>query len=236
MSVRRATAIFALWLVPASLLAACPVSNVRVGLFDFPPLYHLSATGEAEGQLVNLLDEVMAEAGCTWQPRFFTDTPSAGKSIFQGSVDLMMAIRHPLMEPRVFYGSLPLTQLELNLYHGPATPAAHGPEGLKDKRVAVIRGFGYGGLINQLLPAAAAIDLTVAQSHSEAFSLLFQNQVDYVLDYRGPSDAVLATGSPVPVTWTPWGSEDLFFLVSKHLSDPPALLQALEQALRRVRP
>lgn len=222
-----------LWSFPI-VANACPLAQIRVGLFDFPPLYYQTESGHIEGTLVRLLDRMVQEAGCSWREHFYADVPSLAKSLISGELDLIMAIRHPLMEKKSVYGSVPLTQLQLNLYHHPDTPAAIAPWALKGKRVAVIRGYGYGGVIDQLLVPEAGIKLFVAAGHHEAFALLMEGRVDYVLDYRGPAEALLASHADVPLARSHWSTQDLFLIVSKQLAYPDALIETLEQALGRI--
>lgn len=234
MSLKKLIGTVVLWSLPIVAVNACPLAQIRVGLFDFPPLYYQTESGHTEGTLVRLLDKVLQNAGCQWSKHFYDDVPSLAKSLITGELDLIMAIRHPLMEKKSLYGTVPLTQLQLNLYHHPDTPAATAPWGLKGKRVAVIRGYGYGGVIDQLLVPEAAIGIRVADSHAAAFALLRAGAVDYVLDYRGPADALLAGSDHTPLARTHWGTQDLFFIVSKQLAYPEALVAALERSLRRI--
>ena len=125
-------------------------STLKVGLLDFPPYYVQSADQPPSGELVELLSDIMSRLDRKWHARFYP-TPRLLSHIVEGKLDLTMLIRHPLLSEKALYGQKPVGRLVLNAYHRASSPAVNDISELKRSRLILIRGYGYGGLIAQLM-------------------------------------------------------------------------------------
>lgn len=214
---------------------ACSEPPLRVALFNFPPFYELGADEIPRGTLVELLDRVVAEAGCGWTHRHYDTAAQLLESLVSGDADLALVIRHPLLEKRATFGTRPVARLRLKTYNLAGVPAVSTLTELRGRRLIVIRGYGYGGLINKLLDPESGITLVVVKNHQEAFEQLLAGRGDYLLDYQGPAAQTLEKVA-IPVESTLLVSKDVYFVLSPQLSNPEALLHKLESALSAVQP
>ncbi|MEH6625362.1 MAG: hypothetical protein V7739_02880 [Motiliproteus sp.] len=206
---------------------------LRVGLMDFPPYYSPSKEQGAEGELVDLLNEVMTELGETWAPQFY-EVPQLLHNIVHGDSDIAMLINHPMLEKNALYGRHPIGRLIMQAYHLPQQTSVSSLAELKGKSVILLRGYGYGGLANKLLQPDSAILPIFASSRMQAFHWLQQGKGDYILDYVGPANAALAALDQHDIHGDTVLDKNVYFIISGKLTNAKELLSRMEAALVKV--
>ena len=84
--------------------------------------------------------------------------------------------------------------LELHAWHLNTTETLKTFDQIRHKRVIVISGYNYGGLMSWM-EKQSDIALTEAPDHRAAIDMLKRNRGDYLLDYRQPvQELLLAPG------------------------------------------
>ena len=168
-------------------LASAEDRTYQVGVLDFPPYAVIEKSGVCKGILVDLLEKVLQRGGMSYtltgfpQKRLFSNLAT-------GQTDIYMGIKGvPYYDGKVIYSRFPVSDLDLRIYFRKGTPSAEGIGALKGKRVIVIMGYGYGGLIQFLKDPANQITLDPSHTHAIAFRKLAAGRADYVLDYRQPA-------------------------------------------------
>ncbi|WP_207060967.1 hypothetical protein [Motiliproteus sp. SC1-56] len=215
---------------------ACALGSVNVGLFDFPPYYHQTDDARPEGQLVDLFDHVMGQVGCPWQARFFDSVPRLLEAMTSGSTQIAMLIHHPLLERHALFGTRSLAPLVLNTYHLPDRSAAMHLNDLRNRRLILIRGYGYGGLVDTLLDPENGITAVIAESHRDGFKRLQANQGDYLLNYEGPATETRNAMGLYHVEHSALRTWDVVFVISRQVPQANKRLAELEAALDSASP
>jgi len=202
---------------------------VRVGLFEMPPYYSQDGEGHPTGELIDTLNRVMAELGYRWQGQFMP-VPQALQGIVQGELDLLMIIRHPLVEGKAQYARSPMGSMALMAFHRDTRPDIDRIQQLRGQRVAILRGYGYGGMLNQLLDPGNGLQITIADDHLDAFRRLDTDAVDYVLDYRKPGWRTIEQLKPAGIIGNLLNEKPIYFVVSNRAAQERRLLADLERA------
>lgn len=236
---RQNSHLIARWLLGIlTLLVGLPLqaetpAPVRVGLFDMPPHYSQNVEGKAVGELITTLDHVMTHLGYRWEPAFMT-VPELLKAAVDGEVDLLMLVKHPMLEEMALYAKQPMGKLTMLAFHPPQLPSISSLADLRGHQVAVIRGYGYGGMLNQLLSPDNGLRITMVENHLAGMQLLAESEADYLLGYRKPGEAALAQLELQGIQSDLLNEKPVFFVVSKQAQQERSLLSALEQALTAI--
>ncbi len=217
-----------------SIAASAEQPPIRVGLFNMPPFYSQNDAGNAEGMLIDTLNQVMKRLGYRWKAEFMP-VPQALKNVIHGKVDLLMIIRHPMVEGKAIYGRKPMDSMNLLAFHRSQHPDVSDIKGLRDRRVALIRGYGYGGLLNQLLAPGNGIQIRIAEDHTDAFQQLAAGRADYVLDYLKPGNQTIRELGFSDILSSQVQKKDIYFVVSRHMARGEELMEELERAMDSVR-
>ena len=203
---------------------------LRVALFDFPPFYSPDKGGQPQGLLIDQIDQLLGDLGCSWQGRFYT-APQLLENIVDGDSDLAMIIHHPLLIEKAHYSDHPISQMVLTSYRLPQTEPIQAFEQLKGKRVIAIRGYGYGGLFEQLIDPKMGAELHFASDHEAGLKMLERQRGDYLLGYRKPAQNAIEALQISDIEANPIRSWDIYLVLSPHYADPN-LLQRLDERLK----
>ncbi len=161
--------------------------------------------------------------------------PQALREVVHGDIDMLMVIQHPLLQGKTSYSQYPVDTMYLEAYHSKQHPSVSSIAALRNQRVALLRGYGYGGLLNQLLAPDNQLSITIADSHKQAFGLLAENKVDVVINYRRPSEQALSELQLNDVVASPIQSSEIFFAVSEKSGQNLQLVKALDQAILELK-
>lgn len=203
---------------------SCSQTPIRVALFDFAPFYGPDAKGHPEGFLVDQWQQVMTQLGCQWQAEFYT-VPQLLENIILGKSDLTLLIRHPQLNGRTDYSHNAISQIELNIYFRPDVEPVTRIEQLANKRVIVIRGYGYGGLFTKLIDPAMATQIHIASDHQAGLEMLRSGRGDYLLGYQQATARALLKVSVNDLQNRHLQTWHLHVVASQHYRDKTLLAQ-----------
>lgn len=204
---------------------------VRVGIFDFPPFYSKKDNKEAEGILIDLAKEKINAVGrdVTFEP---FHTPVLLKQLVDGGVDVGMLIKHPALIDKTLYSDNPISTLELVAYHGKRTPSLKSYENLAGKKVLILAGYGYGGVLKKLKALEPKPDLIKASDIYSGLDMLLSGRGEYFLSYLKPSEEIAERkGYKEKDEWLlsdKISTFDVFWVVSKKTHKAEELLSQLE--------
>ncbi|KMQ76916.1 substrate-binding periplasmic protein [Marinobacter subterrani] len=189
-----------------ALLIACLVSaqavaqaggaekTLRVAYLEFPPLSYQAADGTPAGRFIELTRKVVAEAG--YQPDFiYLPVSRVYLYLINGTIDVWPGVTEvPRLEGEVLESWVSPFQVQLSAWYREGTEPLEHFDQLQGKRVIVIGGYTYGGLLGWL-ERKPGIRLTEAPNHRSAVDMLKRNRGDYLLDYQAPVQEILNGGA-----------------------------------------
>ncbi|TQE99341.1 MAG: amino acid ABC transporter substrate-binding protein [Spiribacter salinus] len=128
---------------------------------------------------------------------------------------------------RMVAGNSLLLPITLAVYQRPSDAPFESVDDFVGKRVGVLRGYAYGGLIDKLR-GNKDISLMTVNSRDSAYRVLIGERVDFLLDYVHPaSEALAKLGSPT-LQHTPLRTLDTYWTVSDVDGDAEQILRRLE--------
>ncbi|RMF15759.1 MAG: amino acid ABC transporter substrate-binding protein [Gammaproteobacteria bacterium] len=168
---------------------------LRVGYADFPPYEYSDQRGEPIGSFIEITRKVLKEAGFEAE---FVALPVSRIYLYlkEGRIDFWPGLAGiPDLQDHVLESRARPIRISLRIWHTPPTPAAQTLSDLVGKRLIVINGYTYSGLIYRLTPANG-FELFTARTHESALQMLVHGRGDYLLDYTDP---ILETLKHYPV-------------------------------------
>lgn len=193
--------------------------SLRMAGPDFAPYYYHDTAGKPAGELVRLYAMIVENAGYHWQGSIIP----AGRlmhGLAKGQYDSSILVKNPLLEKTdaILVSPIHVSELILNVYSHQSKPVVQHKEQLRGHSIAVMRGYGYGGLKRWLDSEYNNLNVYELDSFSSVIRLLESQRVDYALLYdvnfaegtkdlgRPARDVKLSTLTRVP----------LFFHLNKH--------------------
>lgn len=165
---------------------------------DFPPYYEIDAAGEMTGELVVLYDRILSHAGLVWRGVGVRPAKRTMVDLVAGAADSSLLVDNPLLSdrPHIIRTREPVGELVLNLYGARPLPFAMDRMAMQDQRVAVMRGYGYGGLRAWLDNPANRVEIREFNSEAPAIRFVDAGRADFALLYDvGFENAIAEIGA-----------------------------------------
>ena len=221
--------------VPSTLFTP-EIKTLRYGCIEIPPYCYLDASGKAYGTFVDLANQIAQQAGYQVDT-IVVPTKRALRMVASGDVDIWIGLDSiAVYKNDVYVSARAVSAFELDIYSKQPLSAFETLQDLKQKHVAVIRGYTYGGLINELRKIDNQINFFIASDHLHALNALYQRDVDYMIGYRASvTHALKMLNEPAPY-WQSLNSLPVFLMVPKQAPNAKTLLQQLEAAYTTLYP
>ncbi len=208
---------------------------VVVGYYDFPPSVSTTAEGRAVGPLVDLLTRLLQRAGYTPEfrglpiARLYNDMREGRVHLWAGAPD------KPELRGYVLESDRPLSEVRLNLYHLPETPAPRVLEDMNGKVVIMLSGYSYWPRTRELLfdPAREIKELRT-NHRASALALLRRKRGDYLLDYQLPMEQTIRDAGLPPMPHVTVETLPIRLIISRKSDNAPLLLQRLDAAFDQM--
>lgn len=164
---------------------------LQVGYTEFPPFTYQNSRGQAAGEFIDVTRKVIFEAGYVTEFVFLPHRRLLlhlrnGRVTLAPSISGTPLLVHDTLESWVN----PVT-FELHAWHLNTQKTLQTLDQIKQKRVLVINGYNYGGLLSWM-ENQSDISLTEAPNHRAAIDMLKRNRGDYLLDYYKPVRELLS--------------------------------------------
>lgn len=185
------------------------------------------SNGVLKNPLLGLAKEIFAQADLEWY-----STPYPAKRMFkrlkEGRSMFSMLVRASSLKECCLFSEKPITSTELRVYRRQDAPVINHYQELGGKRVVALLGYSYGSIGRYVRDEANRVVLSEAARHDNAFKMLRQRRVDYVLDYAGPSEEMLEQISIPNVDYDVLTRLDVYLVLNKTYPDAQLLMRRLE--------
>jgi polar amino acid transport system substrate-binding protein len=196
-----------------------PRQILQVGYTDFAPFTYQNSRGQAAGEFIDITRKAGVEAGYATE---FVFLPPSRLLLHlrNGMVDLApSASGTPLLVYETLESWISPVTLELHAWHLNTTETLKTFDQIRHKRVIVINGYNYGGLMSWM-EKQSDINLTEAPDHRAAIDMLKRNRGDYLLDCQRPVQELLSAPGDENLHSTKLSSRDGVWVFA--LSNPQA--------------
>lgn len=204
---------------------------VKMAYFDFPP-YIYARNGKIAGSIASLAHEIMIEAGLEYE---FISMPVARiyKDIGLGRVHFWIGTPGAAeLVGTTLVGTSVIGTSRLNVYGlGGNVPPKF--EHLRDTAVITLKGYAYGGRLEELA-ARPGIQILATHNHASAFLMLRAGRAPYLLDYHTPSEQTMLELGMSGIQETNVYERPNHLIVSKKSPHPELLLELLEAGVHQA--
>ena len=202
--------------------------TLSISYTEFPPFTHTSSTGKAQGYFVDLIADLLDDLNIsyTFIP---TPTPRIHHQLKSGELDIYLGPRGvPGLQPHIRIIPIPDPfSIQLKIWRRPDTPNRENLDALKNQRLVIINGFGYGGLAKQLSTPGHDINIFNSGNHDKAIKMLISGRADYLLDYQRPVQIELAKHPVIKLLSHPVMNIPVAFMVSRRAQNSQHIYQVL---------
>lgn len=204
--------------------------TINAGVIDFPP-YYVVEEGELKGGIyAELLKGVMERAGLAYNVQAYS-VPELFSGIENGDIHIWMGTpaRGAISSPRK------IAEANILVY----TPSSLSPpssiDGLNGKRVIVLEGYNYGGLLKKLSEPSRGIVVDRVRSHETAFKRLSSGLERFVIDYQVPAEKAISDLKIRNIKSHILSTVDVKIYVSRKAPEPEMLMEKLMKAYEALK-
>lgn len=229
-------------LVASCLLAAMAATKAaaepRTMEYSYPDqsvwTTRLDARGEPDNPLLRLAAPLFQQAGIPWRAR---GLPAARlfEYLSDGQTDFSMLVRGPALEKCCLISKRPVAGTELRVYRRKGLPPVAAKEDLAGKEVITVHGYSYGNILAFIKNPANRVGNNGTVSHESAFAMLERGRADYLLDYAGPAQEVLAAHPIKDLEFDVIDRLDVHLILSRTYPDAAAVMTRLETIAETLR-
>lgn len=187
------------------------------------------ANGTSLNPLLPLAGAILGHANIPWHAaaypaaRMFTQLRGGGPTF-------SMLVAAPGLRECCLISRFPVVRTELRLYWRGDTPPVRRIEDLAGRNVAVILGYSYGEQAAFLNCECNNVTRAAVRGHRAAFQMLEYGRTEYVLDYGGPADEILAAHPIADIRWAKVADVPVYMVLGRSYPDAEAVMRRLESA------
>ena len=213
---------------------AIRAQEIKAGMLIFP-LYCVDNGDQPQtGIYLDVMKKTLQHAGVRYQLKIYP-AKRLYTNLGNGETDLYLGIKGaPEYEGKVLYSKTSISKIQMRIYAVGDTPLPLTKEDLRGHKISTIRGYSYGGLVSYFSDPKNNIDTALTAEHLASFQMLKNNRVDYVVNYKHPSEAVLENLYIPNLKYTNFYSVDVFFIVSKTTPNAAEIIQKLEESYLKL--
>lgn len=205
---------------------------LKIVFTEFPPYTYTNENGDPQGYFVELISRLLEQRNISHSfsshptPRVHFQLKSGEADIYlgpQGVPNLQQHIR-----------SVPLPDdftIRLFLWRRPNTINAKSITEIHNQSLAIINGFGYGGILQELDKTKNKVQIIRSNSHGNALKMLISGRADYLLDYLQPVNTELSAHPNTELLKHPILNIKVAFMVSRNAANSRELFELLGAAV-----
>ncbi len=148
------------------------------------PTLYLGHNGQPQGPLLDYIRTLTKHAGYRLTTKL-TDVDQTAGLLIRGQADFTVMVKHPKLDLSDAMASspTPVGHLVLNIYRQPDTPPLTRAFELKHKKVVVLKGYSYGGILQSLLDTDDPPTFYEVSTPDKALHMLKSQRAQYALLY-----------------------------------------------------
>lgn len=203
----------------------------KLGTPFFPPYAYFDIDGKLTGLWYQQLAPVLAKANISYKP---TNVPIKRfySSVATGKVQLSaLPEGMPGME-NVLLSSKPFSKFDLRVFWIDGDAHIDSLEQLADKRVLLINGYSYGGLLRDAVPESSRGKFKTVANQGIALKALMNDEADYVLGYWAMMSYLQKNNPEVQLNNHKVAEIPIYFAIHNSVGDAEDMMRRFEQAMQ----
>lgn len=190
----------------------------------------MDSSNKPAGRFIDITKAVLDNAGINFD---FVHLPISRTYLYikDGSIDVWPGLSGiPALQSYVIEGhSTPIT-ITLSAWHLKGSPKIENINDLTTKKVILINGYTYGGLLYKITKPEFGMTAFYTPGHLSGLKMLKLGRGQYFLDYNEPVFNQLETYSVDDLIHTKLNTRNGTFIISKKTPNAQQLRQALDQS------
>jgi polar amino acid transport system substrate-binding protein len=204
--------------------------EIKAGMLVFPPYFVDNGDQPPSGIYLDVMEKTLQHAGLKYHIDIFP-AKRLYLNLGSGETDLYLGIKGaPEYQDKVLYSKTSISKIQMRVYATGEMPLPMIKEDINNHKISTIRGYSYGGLVNYFNDPKNKINVALTSNHLASFQMLKNKRVDYVINYKHPSETVLENIFIKNLKYTNFYSVDVYFIISKSTPKALEVLQKLESA------
>ncbi len=219
-----------LYAAPVSARELSAQKPLKIVYTEFPPYTYTNKQGESQGYFVELISSLLERRNIPHDfsshptPRIHFQLKSGEADIYLGPQDVPNLQQHIRVIPIPDHFAI-----RLLLWRKPSTRHAESLSAINRQSLAIINGFGYGGILQQLDAQKNKVQVIRSSSHGNALKMLISGRVDYLLDYLQPVNIERSKHPDVELLKHPILKINVAFMVSRQIARSRELFDLLSE-------
>lgn len=191
------------------------------------------SAGVLRNPLLNLAEALFTSLNYQW-----TANPYPANRMFErleeGKSNFSMLVRAPRLEKSCIFSKYPIVTTELRVYRTAESLPITRKEDLRGKQIITIRGYSYGAIGRYLRNTNNDVVIFDASRHESAFEMLAYGRAEYLLDYTGPSEEILAAKPIAGITSDILQHLGVYFVLARSYPNAPEVMATFERAAASI--
>lgn len=198
---------------------------ITAGVISFSPYYIVEKGVVKGGVYTDILERMMERAGLKYSIKAYS-VSELFAGIENGDVQIWMGtpVNGAISSPRK------IAEANILVYTQSTISPPSSMDGLAGKRVLVIDGYNYGGLLKKLSEPSRGIIVDRVKSHETAFKRLSSGLERFVVDYQTPAEKTISDLKIMNLKSHILSTIDVKIYVSKKAPEPEKLMEKLMKA------
>jgi ABC-type amino acid transport substrate-binding protein len=200
---------------------------LEFGVFNMPPFYILEDGKPVGGICIDIMETLLRRAALPYRMRVYP-TARLYANLASGKTDLFIGIKEvSTYKDQVLFSNSPVAEAELGIYYKRGSAPLQTRDDFIGKRIIVVRGYSYAGLINFLNDSKNNIRLEITDSHKDALKMLELKRADYFLDYTITVENYLKDMPGLHIENTIFNTFPLYLIVSRKTPGAEEIMERL---------
>jgi ABC-type amino acid transport substrate-binding protein len=194
----------------------------------------VNAQGDPDNPLFDVATAIFSRAGIPWHGKNYPAS-RLFKYLQDGTpVQFSMLVKAPTLQKCCLWSRKPVATVEIRAYHFGNQSPLKSREDLSGKRVITIRGYSYAGLRDFITDPQNRIANNESPTHAAAFRMLIGGRADYLIDYAGPANEVLAAEPLADMRFDVLARQDVHLVLVKTYPDAARVMAQLDAILETL--
>lgn len=193
----------------------------------------IDASGQLANPLLEYAEALFTKAGMAWSSNAYP----AGRMferLQNGKSSFSMLVKASILEKDCLFSEKPITYTELRVYRLNSSAPVKKIDDLIGRELIAMRGYSYGKIGKFFRNPENKITYYETDRHKSAFDMLRHSRADYLLDYAGPSEEILAS-DPIPdIAYDVLDRLNVYLVMSKKHPNAAQILEKLERIAETI--
>ena len=205
-----------------------------MAFIEFPPIEYMDSSNKPAGIFIDITKAVLDNAGIDFE---FVHLPISRAYLYikEGHVDLWPGLSGiPALQGYVLEGHSTPAKITLSAWHLKNNPKINNISDLAAKKVILINGYTYGGLLYKITKPEFGMTAFYTPGHLSGLKMLQLGRGQYFLDYNEPVFNQLETYSVDDLNHSVLNTRNGAFIISKKTPKAQLLRQVLDQSYQQL--